>query len=222
MPRETYVAEELAYLTDVENAKPASYVSYIASSTVSKFFYRLLDMQPSSGADMFPLPRFNNTKPWTEGKVLSGTAANMDEYFGHLKDSPQPFTLMQAQNASGIPHIRAPYDHNASIAIHRFGPVVSCSLNLRFPDTADNKYVEYLVVTSNMPAVSLGTYGSIVLSGSGTNGVSVTCTVSKTISAEYSILDNKYNSDNMYQFLVRNPNGLTKCTVPITLMGVIS
>ena len=223
MPRETYVAEELAYLTDVENAKPASYVSYIASSTVSKFFYRLLDVNPGgSNGDMFPWPRFNNTKPWHEGNVLPGTAANMDEYFGHLKDSPMPFTLMQEPNASAIPLIRAPYDHNASIAIHRFGPVVSCSLNLRFPDTADNKYVEYLVVASNMPAVSLGTYGSIVLSGSGTNGVSVTCTVSKTISAEYSILDNKYNSDNMYQFLVRNPNGLTKCTVPITLMGVIS
>jgi hypothetical protein len=61
-----------------------------------------------------------------------------------------------------------------------------------------------------------------VLNGAGTDGVSVTCTISKTLSTEYEILGAKYNSDNMYQFLIRNPNQVKHCTMPITLLGVIN
>lgn len=220
MPAETYVAEELAYLTDVERAKPVSYVSYISSSTVSKIFYR----RPSDDSERFPKPTFTGGGTFTEGNVLAGTSANMTKYFGFLKDSPQIFTISKepSEDADGVPLITAPYDQTGSITFNRYGPIVACSLTLVFPIQAGKKYSEFLVVATNNPALSLGTYGSIVLNGAGTDGVSVTCTISKTLSTEYEILGAKYNSDNMYQFLIRNPNQVKNCTMPITLLGVIN
>ena len=220
MPAETYVAEELAYLTDVERAKPVSYVSYIASSTVNKIFYR----RPPDENESFPKPKFSSSGSFTEGAVLAGTSANMANYFGFLKDSPQVFTISKepTEDADGVPLIMAPNDHTGSITFNRYGPIVACSLSLIFPVQAGKKYSEFLVVATNTPALSLGTYGSIVLSGTGTDGVSVTCTISKTLSTEYEILGTKYSSDNMYQFLIRNPNQVKNCTMPITLLGVIN
>lgn len=220
MPAETYVAEELAYLTDVERAKPVSYVSYIASSTVNKIFYR----RPPDENETFPKPKFSSSGSFTEGAVLAGTSANMANYFGFLKDSPQVFTISKeaTEDADGIPLIMAPNDHTGSITFNRYGPIVACSLSLIFPVQAGKKYSEFLVVATNTPAISLGTYGSIVLNGTGTDGVSVTCTISKTISTEYEILGAKYSSDHMYQFLIRNPNQVKNCTMPITLLGVIN
>ena len=220
MPAETYVAEELAYLTDVERAKPVSYASYISSSTVSKIFYR----RPSDDSERFPRPTFTGGGTFTEGVVFDGTDANMAKYFGFLKDSPQVFTISKGpdDDADGVPLITAPYDHTGSITFNRYGPVVVCSLSLVFPVQVGKTYSEFLVVSTNTPALSLGTNGSIVLNGAGTDGVSVTCTISKTISTEYEILGTKCNSDNMYQFLIRNPNQVKDCTMPITLLGVIN
>ena len=220
MPAETYVAEELAYLTDVERARPVSYVSYISGSTVSKIFYR----RPSDDVERFPNPTFGGGGTFTEGAVFDGTDANMAKYFGFLKDSPQAFTISKEpdDDADGVPLITAPYDHTGSITFNRYGPVVACSLNLVFPAQVGKTYSEFLVVSTNTPTLSLGTNGSVVLNGAGTDGVSVTCTISKTISTEYEILGTKCNSDNMYQFLIRNPNQVKDCTMPITLLGVIN
>ena len=220
MPAETYVAEELAYLTDVERAKPVSYVSYIASSTVSKIFYR----RPSDDIERFPRPTFTGGGTFTEGEVFAGTSADMANYFGFLKNFSQVFAISKDPDdvADGVPLITAPYDHTGSITFNRYGPVVACSLNLVFPDQVGKTYSEFLVVSKNTPTLSLGTNGSVVLNGAGTDGVSVTCTISKTISAEYEILGTKCNSDNMYQFLIRNPNQVKDCTMPITLLGVIN
>ena len=214
------MAEELAYRTDVERTKPVSYVSYIASSTVNKIFYR----RPSDDSERFPRPTFSGGGTFTEGAVLAGTSANMAKYFGFLKDSPQVFTISKGpdDDADGVPLITAPYDHTGSITFNRYGPVVACSLSLVFPVQVGKTYSEFLVVSTNTPTLSLGTNGSVVLNGAGTDGVSVTCTVSKTISAEYEILGTKCNSDNMYQFLIRNPNQVKDCTMPITLLGVIN
>ena len=220
MPAETYVAEELAYLTDVERAKPVSYASYIASSTVRNVYYR----RPSDDSERFPKPTFTSGGTFTEGKVFAGNDASMAKYFGFLKDSPQVFTISKGpdDDADGVPLITAPYDHTGSITFNRYGPVVACSLSLVFPVQVGKTYSEFLVVSKNTPALSLGTNGSIVLNGAGTDGVSVTCTISKTISTEYEILGTKCNSDNMYQFLIRNPNQVKDCTMPITLLGVIN
>ena len=127
-----------------------------------------------------------------------------------------------SEDADGVPLITAPYDHAGSITFNRYGPIVACSLSLVFPAQIGKKYSEFLVVATNTPALSLGTNGSIVLNGAGTDGVSVTCTISKTLSTEYEILGTKCNSDNMYQFLIRNPNQVKDCTMPITLLGVIN
>jgi hypothetical protein len=148
----------------------------------------------------------------------------MANYFGFLKNFSRVFAISKepSEDADGVPLITAPYDHSGSITFNRYGPIVACSLSLVFPAQIGKKYSEFLVVVTNTPALSLGTNGSIVLNGAGTDGVSVTCTISKTLSAEYEILGTKCNSDNMYQFLIRNPNQVKDCNMPITLLGVIN
>ena len=228
MPAETYVAEELAYLEDVRRAAPSSYVSYISTDTVSKVFYRKVDdylyRTPTESAGTF-----------SEGFVVGGKTSDMGTYFGFMKDNAQPFSLSPSEgaieaNRGGIPQLAAPADHTGSIVFNRFGPVVACSIRLRFPQrkTGDNyaKMCEFLVVSTDNPALSMGTGGSIVLTGSSSNGISVTCTVSNTIDRQFTINDAGYPSGNIYQFLIRNPNLPPEngyaYDVPVTLTGVIS
>lgn len=229
LPTETYVAEELAYLTDIERMSPTIAVSYINVDTVRKVFYRKLD------DSMYSIPDFDSGS-FSEGCTVGGKDCDMSTYFGHLKDESPSFAISLSEedshggNSNGIPQLVAPLDHTGSIMIKRNGPVVACSMKLRFPrhknGDAYTKVSEYLVVSTNTPALSLGTSGSLVLSGSASNGVSVTCIVSNTIGKEYEILGDKYQSAYMYQFLIRNPNTPPSNTsaydVPITLMGVIN
>ena len=218
MPTETYITEELAYLADVDRAKAKSNVSYITPNTINKVFYRRL----SDGSGTFPVPDFN-TGTFSEGRLLSGTSADMATYFGHLAGSAPSMNITISENdvPNGVPTIMAPDDCNDSIALNRFGSMVACSLKLSFPSTAGGKFSEYLVVTANAPASTLGINGSVVLNGAGTNGVSVSCTVSSTISSNFTINAQSYSSEYTYQFLIRNPNQVTSCIMPITLIGVI-
>lgn len=218
MPAETYVTEELAYLTDVYKAMPLSNTSHILNANVNKVFYRRLDDHD----DTYRLPVYDDS--YTEGRVMAGLDAQMNGYFGYLKGSPQVMTICRTENdtsTNDIPIIHAPNDHPSEIVLRRYGPLVLCSLTLTFPSTG-RKYSEILVVTYNNPCTSLGIDGSVVLNGAGMNGVSMTCTISQTIATDYSINGKAYNTSYMYQFLIRNPNKVTSCTVPITLMGVIN
>jgi hypothetical protein len=225
MPEETYVAEELAFLADVENAKAISHVSVIDSGTVRKVFYRKLSI------DIYDIPDFD-TATFSEGRILRGTVAEMDGYFGHLKYDPRSFAITvsnaDAQSGpQGVPQILAPLDHNGRIVFNRYGSIVACSLIIHFPkvESTYTKYSEYLVVVNNEPSVTLGKYGSIVLNGAGIGGVSVSCTVSHTIDDSYWINGTAYAAKNMYQFLIRNPDAPVlnhdAYDVPVTLTGVI-
>jgi hypothetical protein len=217
MPEETYVAEELAFLSDIKKSEPDSYYDKLNSSTIRKVFYRVLNVS----GDSYKWPWFGESE-FTEGRVLSGTWSQMANYFGYLKDNPQAMSIMFEEDAATrTPIISAPVDNTESITVRRFGSLVACNLKLTFNGDAV-KYSEYLVVGYHSPTTELGIQSSLILNGSGTKGVSVTCVISNTINEEYNIGGTKYSSDMMYQFLIRNPNGLVNCTVPITLMGVIN
>ena len=224
MPIETYVTEELAYLRDLDNIRPSSYVSYIGTSTTVKVFYRKLDMQESGSVGYFIDPIYRSAT-YETGTIKSGTSSDMSGYFGYLKDSPQSLTI-QADNDSSLPKIIAPCDYNRAITFNRYGPLVACSLIIQFQnDDHTREFSEFLVVASNSPISSLGTHGSLVLNGTGTgsnDSISVQCTISNTIGQELEISGTKYRTDHMYQFLIRNPGKVKSCRIPITLMGVIN
>lgn len=78
---------------------------------------------------------------------------------------------------------------------------------------------EILVQMNNIvPLYQLGLGASeLVLSGSGSDGVSVSCTMSANIGGEF----NGVNYSRILQFIVRNPNKKSGMKMPITLTGVV-
>lgn len=221
MPAETYVTEELAYLSDLDKVKTSSYIAAINVNTVEKVFYRQL----ANSSGRFDSPRLN-TASFSVGEMYSSDNAPMYGYFCHHESGKSQLTLKPNDDdiTKGIPLLLAPLDNNTGIVFNRYGNIVACSMRLWFKPKIvleSNEYTEYLVVVNRSPTELLGTRDSLILNGAGTEGVSMTCTISNTINADYELVDGTYNSGVMYQFLIRNPNKISNMTVPITLMGVV-
>ena len=222
MPVETCVTEELAYLSDLDRVKTSSYISAIDVNHVERVFYRLL----SNSDGKFDLPRYDETT-YRVGEMYSSDTSTMTGYFGLHEAGTSQMTLKPDDEdiPKGIPLILAPSDNNTGIVINRYGNLAACSLRIWFKRKTvefSNEYTEFVVVSNDSPTSALGTQGSLVLSGAGSHGVSVTCTISNTINRDYDLAGQEYSSDYMYQFLIRNPDQISNIVVPITLTGVIS
>lgn len=231
MPTETYVTEELAYLSDLDKLSDKSVK--IDERSIVKVF----DRQLADSNNMYPLP----TSATTGGAFLEGVCGlairgSSVGYFANYPGEPiiiRPFSIVP--NITGLsqilPYLRAPDDHLKSIVLRRCGALVTCSMEVYFASDASKanaKYSEFLLVLNESPLAALGIpntgsagiSSSLVLNGAGSNGVSVTCTIAHLMGTQMSILGNTYSADNMVQFLIRNPNQVSGNRMFITLSGV--
>jgi len=221
-PKETYVTEELAYMRDVQRAKPTSYVSAITADTITKVFFR--DLGETTLVNTYSPPVYDmDDVPYVAGNIVAGTVTDMTGYFNrHEWGSGSRFAIEGRPNdeeRASIPTLLASDDYCVGITFRRYGPIVAANILLRMEST---KYSEFLVISSTKPAINLGIGGSLVMTGTGLGGISVSCTISTTLSQNYRILGKTYNSDYMYDFLIKNPSGISRMMVPITLVGTIN
>jgi len=229
MPNETYVTEELAYMSDLKKLRiptVSSYISVLDGSSVTNLFYREVDEALWDSTNNVPrtdpVTTSDQQGTFRAGVVQSGSVnLNMMGYFGVGALSTNSFKLCGYSAASVItliPSIRAPADNPNSLKITRYGNIVAMSALL---EMKPEQYSEMLVVTRQRMMGSLGATGSLVLSGTAMSGVSVKCTISSTINTSLTILGNNYDSDCMCQFLIYNPYKVKDCTIPITLVGTL-
>lgn len=217
MPKETYVAEELAYLSDVEHSRPVSYISYIQYDSVRKTFSRTLANSSADNIDYRP-PTFD-AGTFYEADIFAGTSTGMCGYFGNINGSR---FAIQPASGSHTPGILASDDSPNRISLKRYGSTVSAGIIVDMPGTPD-KFSEVLVVSYRDPCAELGITGSLVLNGAGLGGVSVSCTISRVIGETFTIGGTDYDSAYMYDFLIKSPdpNAVAGTKVPITLVGTI-
>jgi hypothetical protein len=191
-----------------------------------------------------PLPEYTNAEDYTRARCRAGRNAEMVGYFGFHSDDASIFSIQpgRANNivmlyrGSGVPTITAPADHTGGIILRRYGSMVIGTLQLDFGATenrsfeVDNAYIEYLIVLKQKPIAMLGTTGSLVLSGAGSDGLMVTCTMSDEMGIQYKLGNVKYDMDYVCQIVIRNPvpyggsgneGSTVRGLVPITLAGVI-
>lgn len=216
MPTETYVAEELAYLSDLDKVKTSSYVCTLDFNTV---------ISPGVYSRVFSgdYPSKAESSNYKNGARFGGTDGRMDTYYNY--GSWKQFELCGRVDTSQdcIPNIYAPKDNPSGIRIMKYGPLVMMPIELELPTPVSTVPIaqqsEILVQMNNIvPLYQLGLGASeLVLSGSGSDGVSVSCTMSANISGEFYGV----NYSRILQFIVRNPNKKSGMKMPITLTGVV-
>lgn len=221
MPSDTYVTEELAYLSDLDKSC-LNKTFRIKMNTVSGTFFRAL----GDGSGAYNRPTSTDEGTFVMGNVELPIDNDMAGYFGsYTTRNAHPFSVVPILTGLvyAMPVLRAPEYSLTDITIKRIGSVVACSMEIAFPAVdilPQVKYTEVLLVLNSSPLEALGISDSFVLSGSGHQGVSVTCTMAKLNNNPLGILGSYYNPNNMLQFLIKNPNQVKGTKMSITLTGV--
>ena len=238
---ETYVTEELAYLSDVENLeRRMQYTAIIDSSfsannvpKVKGVWYRHLN----DDIDLYP-PEMNGlpgktTIPFRQGEIASYTNSNRTPiYFG---DQPigTKFGFGFEHNEhddKGFPFIMAANNYQSGIVFKRVADIIACNLDIWFDDMdgeVNNTYFEYLVDVEPSIAsdLNIGKNQCVILNGTGVSGVAVTCTMNLAMPYDLYLdlpTTGTYYTRYMCQFVIRNPNKLKGTKVPVTLVGVVN
>jgi len=233
MPNETFITEELAYLSDVERARN---ISYTAVCNPSRVQYRALRSQ--DGAVLAPdFPQdygytYSSTShPFTDGSIApaTGNAGNQMDYFNYYA----PYTSSGATVATnpvrwicGNSVIAAPMDNPANITLVRHGQIVMLSIMVTFAAeqfTEIQAFVPMIVNSSSLnilEALGFKNQSDVILSGAGFGGTQVTCTIANNMTTSV-IEPLHYPTANILDFVLYNPSQ-TRLTASITLTGTVT
>lgn len=246
---DTYVTEELAYLSDVKNLeRRVQYTAIIDNSystvgdgnnvpKVQGVWYRRLN----DDIELYPpevdgLPG-KSTIPFKQGEIASYTNSNRTPiYFGD-----QPIGTKfgfgfdhDEDDGKGFPFIMAANNYQSGIVFRRVAGIIACNLDIWFDDMDDevnNTYFEYLVDVEPSIAsdLDIGENKCVILNGTGVSGVAVTCTMNLAMPNDLQLdlptptgNTGKYYTRYMCQFVIRNPEKLKGTKVPVTLVGVVN
>jgi hypothetical protein len=219
MPAETYLAEELAYLSDVEKVKTSAYVTSITRDKVTYIGYRNYNV--SSNSDQYP-------KTDDTSHTFSASGSGMDTTYG----SDASFTGMVDMNRISCPlfyfgsstcraYVRSPLDSPNGILFKKFGPIFAGNLVIRTINNTSFNTTEYAVVVNGVPMWNLGASGSLMLAGTGAHGVSVTCTITNEVPKSIQFGSVSYSASYIFLFVITVPSSApANVDIPITLTGI--
>ena len=227
MPTETFITEELAYMSDVENARNVSSIVRCVASTVQ---YRALREKPDNNNIIVPdFPAnyaytYSSTDhPFTVGNITppTGTSTVHMDYFNYY--APQGSTeSLPLQWNCGNSVIAAPMDNPAHITLVRHGQLVMMSLTVTF---AANAFIEVQALVdghavSILEALGIKNPTDVVLSGAGFYGTQITCTIANNMTTT-TIPSLNYPTGNILDFVLYNPTEY-RLTASITLSGTVT
>lgn len=222
LPSETYLAEELAYLSDVEKVKTSAYVTTITRDNIAFIGYRNYNVTELS--KQYPATDDSNYSFYPSGSGIDTGAGTDSSFTGMVDFNRLSCPVFYFGSTICRAFIRSPLDSPNGIMFKKFGPIYAGNLVIRPTGNSTSvNTTEYAVVVKQSPMWNLGSSGSLVLAGTGAYGVSVTCTITNEVQKNVSLgslASMSFGASYIFLFVITMPSSTPTVDIPITLTGI--
>ena len=234
MPNETFVTEELAYLSDLERESNYSRSVVCYGSRVQYRNIRRIGSGSDDNPAVLDYPKdydytYNDeTHPFSPGRIEygSGNIGHMAYFNYYAPIGPSHIEAKPVRWICGKATIAAPLSSPERIVIVRHGQLVMMTLTVTFPSNSAYEIQAVVPAVSSNPLTPgiLGALGvtpasSVVLSGTGSDGTQITCTIANNM--EVTTVGDSIPTANILDFILVNPSSLA-LTQTITLAGTVT